>query len=246
MYPVEHEPVEQRAVDSPVSGSTAFGPLLAVLSALAGAWLAAGSTGLLAHPLRRVAVLVALVVALLAPGVVAWRPRLRVLLTSLVACVAVGMIALSSPAANVLAAALVLAFVAGACEGRNKDRDSLLAASTAVAVFGLYVVARTAIPSVWQFADALGRTLGGLAGAISRRPLDLGATFAGVDFLLLTIVFWSLYFANTSPPRKRRAACGFLAIFVGHLAYLVALSYVPDLLAAIPESAGQDGAWLAG
>ncbi len=243
MHPAEHEQDERRVVDSTANAPAALGPLLAVLSALAAAWIAAGSTGLLAHPLRRISVLVALGVALLVPGLGARRPRLRVLLTPFVACAAVAMVALTSPAANVMAAAVVLAFLAWASEER--DEDVLRVGAVAIAALGLYVFARTAVPSVWQLADVFGRTVGSLAGAVARRPLHIGATFAGLDFLIVTLAFWGLYVVRTRPPRAVRAVYGFVAIFLGHAIYLVALAYVPDALAAVPQPADQSSASLA-
>lgn len=230
-------------VDSPVDASVAFGPLLAVLSALAGAWLAAGSTGLLAHPLRRTCTLIALGIALLSAGVGRKRPGLRIVLTPVVACAAVAMVAQPSTVVNVLAAALVLAFLAWVCEGHSRDGFRL--AAVASAILGVYVLARTAIPSIWLLADFSGRTLGVLAGAVVRRPLHVGATFAGVDYLIVTSVFWGLYLVGTKPPRTARAAYGFLAIGVGHALYLVTISHLPDLLAAIPEPTGQNTSRLA-
>ncbi len=237
MYPVEHEQDERRVVDPPANAPATFGLLLAVLSALAGAWIAAGSTGLLAHPLRRILVLVALGIALLVPGVGTRRPKLRVLLTPFVACAAIAMVALTSPAAGVMGAAVVLAFLAWV--STDQSRDVLHAGAAAIALFGLYVFARTAIPSVWRLADFFGGALGSLVGIVARRPLHVGATFAGVDFPIMTSAFWALYMVHTKPPRAARAAHGFVAIVLGHAIYLVALAYVPDVLAAIPQPADQ-------
>lgn len=241
MYPVEHEQVEQRTVDVPLNASIGFGPLLAVLSGVAAAWIAAGSTGLLAHPLRRVLALVALAIALLAPGIGDRRPRVRVLLTPLVACMAIALIALSSPAANVMAAVIVLAFLAWVSD--EKGKDALRSASVAIALLGLYVLARTAIPTVWQLADRFGHGLGVLVSLVSRQPLNIGATFAGIDFLVVAVAFWSLYLRHTKSPRRARAVYGFLAIIIGHLVYLIALSYIPQLLAVIPESPEGNSVW---
>jgi hypothetical protein len=237
VYPVEHEQDERRVVDPPANVPATFGLLPAVLSALAGAWIAAGSTGLLAHPLRRILVLVALGIALLVPGVGTRRPKLRILLTPFVACVVIAMVALTSPAAGVTAAAVVLAFLAWASD--EQCENVLRTGAVAIAAYGLYVFARTAIPSVWQLADVVGRAVGSLAGAVARRPLHVGATFAGVDFPVVTSAFWALYLVHTKPPRVARATYGFVAIVVGHVIHLVALAYVPDVLAAIPQSADQ-------
>ena len=149
------------------------------------------------------------------------------------------MITLSPPAVNVMAVAVVLAFLAFVSVGRSKD--VLLASSAAVAVFGIYRFAVTAIPWLWLAADSIGRSLGAAAGGITGRPLWIGSAFAGLDFLVLTSAVWALYLPCTRPPRMARAIYGFLAILGGHLVYLVLLSYVPDFLAAFPQPAAGAG-----
>ncbi len=242
MHPVEREQDELQVVDRPIEASAAFGPVVAVLSALAAAWLAAGSTGLLAHPLRRTCALIALGIALLAPGVEMRRRGVRILLTPLIAGAAIAMVALPLPAVNVLAATIVLVFLAWISTDQSKD--SLRAAAAATAVLGLSVFARASIPSIWQLADVLGRMLGAAAGAIAQRPLHVGATFAGMDFLVVTGVFWCLYLVCTKPPRTARAVYGFTAILAGHVVYLLAVLHVPDLLVAMTESTAQNSGWL--
>ena len=66
------------------------------------------------------------------------------------------------------------------------------------------------------------------------RPLEVGATFAGVDVLVLAAAFYGLWLAATPAPRLRRGLVAAAAIAAGHLAYLALLSYGPDLAAAIP------------
>ncbi|MBN2131230.1 MAG: hypothetical protein JW741_17150, partial [Sedimentisphaerales bacterium] len=163
----------------------AAGAVIAVAAALAAAWIAAGSTGLLGGPLRRVLTLLALGVA-----VVACRPAsaspLRRLARWLLILPAAYMVTLPLPVANIMAPAVVLACLAFLSAGRQKD--TLLTASTAVVVFGSYRLALTAVPWFWSAADFLGRSCGQAAGAIVGRPLWVGATFAGIDFLVLTCV----------------------------------------------------------
>jgi len=214
--------------------------VVAALAGLVAAWVAAGSAGLLAHPLRRALTLLFLIVAVL----VQWpirgiRPRAVLALLPLVLGTAVGMVALSPPAANTMAVAVVLAFLAFVSAGRSKD--VLLASSAAVAVFGIYRFSVTAVPWLWLAADFAGRSLGATTGWITGRPLWVGSAFAGLDFLILTSAVWALYLPCTRPPRATRAIYGFLAILGGHLVYLVLLSYVPDFLAAFPQPAAGAG-----
>jgi hypothetical protein len=205
---------------------------VAALAGLAAAWVAAGSIGLLAHPLRR-----ALALLLLGVAVVAQRPICLVraregppLLLTLVA--AVCMIALPLATANAMAATIVLMFLAFASSGQR--RDIFLATGAAVAAFGLYRFAVTSVPWLWVGADFTGRSLGSAAGLITGRPVRVGATFAGLDFLVLTTAVWGLYLPFTKPPRSARALYGFAGILAGHLLYLLSLAYAPDLLAAVP------------
>jgi len=209
------------------------------MAGLAAAWIAAGSTGLLAHPLRRALVLLLLGVAVLAQHHARSSHRRRTLLPLLLVFgTAAYMVASTLAVVNVMAAVIVLAFLAFLSTGHR--RDLLLASSTAVAVFGLYRFAVTSVPWLWLSADAAGEGLGGAAGLITGRPVQVGATFAGLDFLVLTTAVWGLYLPFTKPPRGARAIYGFAGILGGHFLYLVLLAYVPDLLAATPLPA--DGA----
>jgi hypothetical protein len=225
-----------RGADPGPSEAT-LGTVVAALAGLAAAWTAAGSVGLLAHPLQR-----ALTVLLLGIAVVAQRPLpgtgvkggLPLLLLTLSA--AAGMITLPLASADVMAAAVVLAFLAFASSGRR--RDVFLATATAVAVFGVYRFAVTAVPWLWLAADRAGKVLGDAAGAVTGRPVWIGATFAGLDFLILTGVLWTLYLPRTAPPRLRRALYGYAALLLAHFVYLILLSYVPDLLNAAGDAPG--------
>jgi len=212
--------------------------VVAALAGLAAAWAAAGSVGLLAHALGRALTLGLLAVAVL---VVPFPPRrtksLFVRLTA-AAIAAVLMIASSQPVVNISAVALLLAFLTSLFSGR--DRSVLLSASVGVAALALYRLMYTTIPLVWMAADSLGRGLGRLAGSFSSRPLNVGATFAGLDYLVVMLALWAAWTAMTGGPRTKRAAYGFIGIAAGHFGYLIALSYVPDLLAAVPRPAAPE------
>lgn len=137
---------------------------------------------------------------------------------------------------NIAAVALLLAFLASF--SNERDRSVLLSASTAVVVLAIYRLAYTAIPAVWQAAEILSQGAGRFAGTLSGRPLNVGPTFAGLDFLVSMLVLCGVWTMRTSPPRRGRVLYGLAAILGGHLCYLVALSFVPDLLAAIPSPEG--------
>ncbi|MCX5654607.1 MAG: DUF4350 domain-containing protein [Planctomycetota bacterium] len=223
-------------------------PVLAAAAAMAGAWIAAGSVGLVGHALARGLLLAALavIVAAVWPGRRFWR-RTFVLLAG-AAAAAAGMATSTLPVVQVLAMVFALAAAAAMLEGAG--RRIVLLAATAVTVFALYRLAATSIPMVWLAADTVGETIGRVAGGITGRPLWVGATFAGVDFLVLMAAVWVAWLAAVSPPRWPRAIAGATAILAVHALYLAVLSLAPDMLAALsaPASegaspAGADAAW---
>ncbi len=212
--------------------------VVAALAGLAAAWAAAGSVGLLAHALERAFTLGLVAVAVLVlPFPLRWTKALLVRLIA-AAIAAVLMIASSQPVVNISAVALLLAFLASLFSGR--DRSVLLSASVGVMALALYRLAYTTIPLVWMVADSLGHGLGRLAGLLSSRPLNVGATFAGLDYLVVMLALWVVWIVMADGPRAKRAAYGLIGIAAGHFGYLLALSYVPDVLAVVPRPGTQD------
>ncbi len=214
--------------------------VVAAIAGLASAWMAAGSLGLFGHPLRRVLALALLAAAILiSPLPAKWTKRS--LLTAAATAVAVVLMTVSSlTVVNVAASVLVLVFLASLLSGR--DRSVLLCASAAATTLLLYRLAYTTIPIVWTMAEVLSGGLGRLAGLISGRPLNVGATFAGLDFLVVMLALWVAWVQQTGWPHRGRALYAPAAIFGGHLCYLIILSYIPDVVAAIPPSDVQS-AW---
>lgn len=206
----------------------------AALAGMAAAWIAAGSTGLLAHPLRHALTWPALGVMTIAawPG---WPRSVKdrfILVAALVA--AVLMTVPATPVANVAAVALVLAILARANGGPRGRLLRVIAMATLLLAGSL--LASTSIPTAWSLADASGRALGRLAGGISGRPLAVGATFGGVDFLILMAAVYAGWLVSTARPRLGRAVWAATGILAGHLAYLVLLSYSPEVVALLPDS----------
>lgn len=207
--------------------------VVAALASLAAAWVAAGSAGLLGYPLRRAATVLLLITAVLVRRPL-WGAGRKSALALLVPALAVAacLIALPLPAANAMAPVAILAYLA--FTSTERDKAILGASSTAVALFGVYRFAVTSIPWLWLAGDSVGGAFGAIAGWISGRPLWVGSTFAGLDLLVLTSLVWALYLPRTQAPRVARAIYGFLAILTAHVGWLVALSFAPDLLAAMP------------
>jgi hypothetical protein len=225
------DPSAHADVETPSAPTTRA--VVAALAGIGAAWVAAGSIGLVADPLRHGLASVALAAGVIAcwPARQTW-PRRLILLAGLAA--AAGMMVPAMPVYNVLAVCLVLAILSWA--NRGLDQRVLLLAALGAAVLGVYLLAWTTVPTVWSIADALGRTLGRAAAAVSGRPLWIGATFAGLDFLVLMAAVYVGWLAWTAPPRLGRALVAGAAILGGHLAYLVVLSYATDLYEALPPA----------
>ncbi len=161
------------------------------------------------------------------------------------------MIASPLPAVGLLAVPLVL--LALAYGQPPRERAMLQIAAEAAVVLGVYRVAVTTIPLAWYGADAVGRALGHLAGLLARRPLSVGPTMGGVDYLIpllyLALVLPLRYAGRVSNPSvngtgskpilqpgswtgwKLVLAGGcVLAVLIGHMAYLMTLARVGEIV----------------
>jgi hypothetical protein len=219
--------------DNSVAPSAAV--VVAAVSGMAAAWFAAGSVGLLSHPLRHALTWAAMAVALIAtrgrPGRLG-STRNEALILLAAAALGTAMTIPAEIVINILGATLVLAVLANALGG--VDRRVLRIVASATGVLALYRLALTTIPTVWLAADLAGAGLGRLAGAIGGGPLWVGASFAGLDFLVLMAAFYAGWLVQTSGARWTRAISAAAAILVGHLVYLLLLSRTSDLAALLP------------
>lgn len=203
----------------------------AVMAGMAGAWLAAGSTGLLTPTLRHAATWLALGVA----GIAGWprKPlagrRLLALVGGLIAAAVLTLPTLTLY--NLLAVAVLLAALAWANEGA--DQRLLVLGAAAVAVLGVYRLVYTSVPTLWLVANAVAGWCGGAMGSLSGRPLAVGATLAGLDFLVLMAAVWVGWLLVASP-RAPHAALAAVAVVAGHGAYLFVLAWADDLWAWLP------------
>lgn len=211
--------------------------MAAALLGLSAAWTASGAVGLMGDPLRRGLVWTLVVAA----AVVAWpRPSRRYggfLALGAGVLLAVAVVALREWPAAVLAIGLVLAVLALGHKGAG--RVALRLTAQAVVLLGLYRLAVTSIPAVWLAADTFGGGLGRLAGTAARQPLWVGATFAGLDFLVTSLVLAALV-AWRMRDSGRPFFVGFLAvgaasILLVHVGYLAALAHTAPLPGRMAE-----------
>jgi len=232
----KHQESEQATLDGTCAVPVHIRSLAAALSCLAAAWIVAGSTGLLAHPLRRILTLVALGAALVLHSPFIKQSKAQLFSMTVVVCLSAWLVTSSLPSVNIAGVIVALVFLALTCSG--PAQDVLAISCVSVTVFGIYRAAIISIPWFWTMTDMVGRTFGNVAGLITGRSLQIGATFAGLDFLLLTGTLWGIWLALSPRPRLVRAFYGCIAIVGLHLCYLIVLSYSPDVLTALPKPGG--------
>ncbi len=242
----------------------AAGGVVVLVAGLSAAWFAAGSTGLLGHPLQHAMTWLCLALATIA----AWPPRRSLAAWAVLTGGAVLAVAFTSsnlPAVNVLAVAVMLAAIAQSSRGltfvvpasagstprsatisppaeagpTNRGMTGRLAliAALAATVLGCFRLACSSIPAVWLAADAAGRALGRVAGWITGNRETIGATFGGIDFLVAMAAVYVAWVVCTAPPRRRHALWAAAAIVIGQFIYLIALGCSQQLLDLLPDLA---------
>ena len=210
--------------------------LIILVFGLLAAWVAAGSLGWLAPSLEKV--LTWLAMAIIVVAALHGR-RFIVIGESLTlgaaVLIAVLLTASSLPVVNILAVAILLAAVARIDQGSTGQ----VAGSTALAVTALAVfrLACDNSAAAWTFANSVGHVEGLCAGWLTGRPLLIGASFGGLDFLVLMTALTAARFIGMSQPRLARAAWAVLFILLAQTAYLVILAFNHDLVALLPPKA---------
>ena len=230
---LEHDIIEQ-ATGSDTGSEVRIATVCAVEAGMLAAWIAAGSTGVLADPLRIAMTWLALIVLAASMGLhKRWQPLLLLPIVVLIALPLV--IPVSSTHEVFLVAAVVSLFAAGA---QGVDRSALSSCALAVLTLAIFRFACESVSVVWMLSDIAGAALGQCAAAVTGKPLDVGATFGGVDFLVLMAAFLGTWLWKTSGRRRRiRAAWAAFAILIGHLLYLVLVALALDIAGWLPEGA---------
>jgi hypothetical protein len=211
----------------------ALASVLAPAAGLFAAWIAARSVGLIGHPLSHALTLISLGIVVIAawPGNWIGWPRFAAWIGGILA--AVVMTASSLEPINVAAAAVLLA-AAALC--RPDAVRSLRSAAVAVAVLSVYRLALESIPAIWLATDHLGNSLGIVAGSITGEKLSVGATFAGLDFLVTMLALLAVCCLERPRPNWRFVAWSIAGILVAQLVYLIVLSESPRLLELMTPS----------
>lgn len=212
---------DREVTDETADTAADFTPVVIIVAGLAGAWIAAGSVGMMAHSLRHALTWVALGVVILAGWPGRWW-SLRSAALAVAALAAIVMNCSPLPVVNTLSIAVVVSLVS---VGQPASmRRALTLVASAIVVFSIYRLAVTTIPWLWLFAEWTGGLFGRAATLFTNRPLATGATFAGLDFLVLMSALCGAWLLVTPAPVGRRTVYAALAILGGHLAYLGILS----------------------
>ena len=97
---------------------------------------------------------------------------------------------------------VVLAGVAWLAVVSSGRRQAILQTCTlAVLALVLFRLACSSVSSVWLLCDFVGQALGNGVGWLLGVPLNIGATFAGLDFLVLMAAFYVGWLFATDGPR---------------------------------------------
>ena len=197
------------------------------------AWLATGSLGILTASLQAT-----LSWAVLGVSVLCARPNFQVsgwLTLAATALVLAVLPAVVAPVRGCLAltVAAIMGIVAIGLTGAA--RRLMLIGSLAVLTLVLYRFAQQSIPVVWLLSDSVGSWLGQCAGIALRRPLAIGASFAGLDFLIVLGVFCAGWVIALRGPRRTPAMFAVVSLVAVHFLYLATLAHTHDLVRALPS-----------
>jgi len=248
------------AADSPAAAL----PVSTVLAALAGissAWIAAGTVGLLAEPLRVVLTWIGLLLTAMAlPSprrLLGWRTLGPLLLLVLPLAVPV------SPIHEVLLVAATLAMFAAGQSGSAKTVLAICARATLV--LGVFRLVCASIPAAWLLGDSVAAAVGHGVAWLTDKRLEIGMSFAGVDYLVFMAAFVGnvaresalsgsisvadarvsaatrqrsviSWFRGKAGLRVRRAGYAMFAVAGAHFVYLVLLAVSVDWLQRLPAA----------
>jgi hypothetical protein len=88
-----------------------------------------------------------------------------------------------------------------------------------------------------MLSDFIGGMVGRGVGSLLDVPLNLGASFAGMDFLVLMAALVAGWLMATEGVNAWRAATAALAVLGVHLLYLITVAYALDWVALLPAAA---------
>ncbi len=222
---------ESSTCSTQAGGTPSRSVIVAAISALLAAWVSAGSVGLLAGPLQSVLLWLLMLVAILTiHPTMSWK--------SITAGLLVLVFALITSSQHGGATLLVAATVSLLATVR-RDVDRRVLSIVAFSIFALAVF-RFAIESsalVWLACDRLGNALGDIVSRLTGYSLRIGATFAGLDFLVLMSLFTMGWLFSIRHRSWKNGLWAAGAVLGGHCIYLTILAMTPEVLRLFPVAA---------
>jgi hypothetical protein len=206
--------------------------MVILVASLGATWLAAGSLGWLAPPLQKALTWLALATVVIA-GLAGQRiARGNGMLLGGGALIAVLMTASLLPVINIVAVAILLAALAYVRPGGTATVSSSV--GLAAALLAVFRLACDSSAAVWNFSNAFGHVEGVIARRLTGRPLVIGATFGGLDFLVVMLGLTTAWLIAAPPLRFRRGAWAIAFILLAQTTYLVALAFNQELASILP------------
>jgi hypothetical protein len=208
-------------------------PTVTIVTVTAGAsaaWIASGSLGLLAEPLRIALTWLALFVATL---VLPARGFAKYAVPLCAVAFVAARIWLSPPAVHeLLFVVVVLSLLAATAQAAS--RTALTAAAVATFVLCVYRLALPTVPWLWSGSNLVGGGMGTAISWLTSRPLRIGATFSCLDLLLWMIAF-VLIVRCCGALSLRGFVWSLASIVVAHTVYLGCLAWSDQWLGMLPE-----------
>ena len=150
--------------------------------------------------------------------------------------IALALVLQATPNVVINLSAVVLILFVLAPFSNDRERATLNTLATVVFLFVLYRFSRDAIPTVWQITNEIGSLFGMLSVVWGKEAMPIGATFAGIDLLVLILLFWVFWRTRQSTPRGKQTIIALAAVFLAQLLYLVVLSFSEQILAVLPAA----------
>ncbi|MBN2533840.1 MAG: hypothetical protein JXB88_13170 [Spirochaetales bacterium] len=203
-----------------------------IIASFTACWIISGSTGLLTHPVKAATG----GIALLFINIISFRYIKKII--SRICLPAVSLLSVicflipGKPEVTIMGVAIVCALIGYGVEEREKK--IFLSLSIVILIYGLYRQAVTTYAPVWVFFTGVSGIMGRIAGFLTGNELNGGITFTGIDFLVLTVLWYGACLIHTSKKRLFYSLSWPGIIIGSHLVYLIFLSYIPQFLSLFP------------
>lgn len=204
--------------------------MAAAITGIGTAWIAAGSVGVLADPFR----VVLTWVGLLATAAALPFPR-RLWNWTLLAPLSLWLLPLAFRVELTHEMLLVAATLAAlAASQTGAVRTVLAICARAALALVLFRLVCSSIPAVWLLGDWAAGAMGRAVGWLTGRPLHVGMSFAGFDYLVFMAVFALGWLRESERSVKHRLPYVLAAVIGAQFVYLFLLAMSVELLQRLP------------